>query len=67
MTADTPPPEHPIPALDQQIIDAIDALQTDSILTPEMQERVRGRLMQRIAQDHTPRPGNCVPLRRIPK
>jgi anti-sigma factor ChrR (cupin superfamily) len=41
--------------MDREIVDAIDAQQTDSILTPEMQERVRNRLMQRIAQDSAPR------------
>ena len=46
-------------ALDEDIIDAIDAQQADLILTPEMQERVRSRLMQRISQcmsTHSPDP-----------
>ncbi len=55
MTAGNPTSPPTSSAMDRQIIDAIDAQQTDSILTPEMQERVRDRLMQRIAQDITPR------------
>ena len=60
MTANMPPSEHNMSAMDQEIIDAIDAQQADTFLTPEMQERVRGRLMQRIAQDSTPRPCACA-------
>ena len=38
-------------ALDEDIIDALDAQQTNAIGTVEMQERVRRRLMQRIERD----------------
>ena len=55
MTANKPPSAPTSSAMDREIIDGIDAQQTDSILTPEMQERVRNRLMQRIAQDIAPR------------
>ena len=42
--------------LDEDLVDAIDAQQTDTIYTPEMQERVRDRLMHRIEQDVLLRP-----------
>ena len=42
--------------LDEDLVDAIDAQQTNTIYTPEMQERVRGRLMHRIEQDVLLRP-----------
>jgi len=38
-------------ALDEDVIEALDAQQTDTIHTPEMQERVRCGLMQRVEQD----------------
>jgi anti-sigma factor ChrR (cupin superfamily) len=67
MTASKPRSAPNTSAMDPEIIDAIDAQQTDSILTPEMQERVRSRLMQRIAQDstqgHTTVKAEAVPWR----
>lgn len=48
-------------ALDEDIIDAISAQQSDTILTPEMQERVRSRLLQRIERDTLIRPTAVKP------
>ena len=50
-----PSPSSAAAVLEPSIVQALDAAQTAAALPPGLHERVRSRVLQRIAQDSTPR------------